>query len=234
VCQDLAGSLEEGVGVDVIIIDFTKDFDLVRHELLIMKLSSPGVDESVVVWVREFLVGRKQRVRVGGQLSKEAKLTSGVPKSRILAPLLFLVYVNDIWRNIGSSIGLFGDDCIIYRNVTNIKDIEKLQSYLDTLGALAAENGMKINPGKSTAIRFTRARVKNQLSYSPCDQKILEASSYKYLRVILISDLNWVDHVNYIAQIAWKALHSVIRVLKKGNRNLAWKAIRDSLRRSCY
>jgi len=126
VCQDIAGPLDVGVGVDVITIDFSNDFYLVPLDRLIMKLSSPGVDARVVVWLREFLVSRKQRVRVGGQLSKEVKLTSNVPQGSLLGPLLFLVYVNDIWRNIVSSIRLFVDDCIIYRNVTIINDIEKL------------------------------------------------------------------------------------------------------------
>jgi len=56
---------------------------------------------------------------------------------------------------------------------------------------------MKINPVKSRAIRFTRAQVKNPLGYSLGAQKIPEASSCKYLGIILRSDLNWVDHVNY-------------------------------------
>jgi len=87
------------------------------------------------------------------------------------------------------------------------------------LGEWAIENGTKINPGKSKTIRFTRDRVKNPLGYYHGDQKLLEASSCKYLGVILRSDLNWVDQVNYTAQKAWKALHFVMRVLKKGNRN---------------
>jgi len=53
------------------------------------------------------------------------------------------------------------------------------------LGEWAVENGMKINPGKRKAIRFTTARVKNPLDYSLSDQKILEASSCKYLGIIL-------------------------------------------------
>ena len=77
---------------------------------------------------------------------------------------------------------------------------------------------MKINPGKSKAIRFTTAPFKNLLGYCLGDQKIPEASNCKYLGIILCSDLNWVDQVNYKAQKTWKALHFVMRVLKKGNR----------------
>ena len=98
--QDIADSLGEGVGIDAIIIDFPKAFDLVPHDRLLTKLAVSAVDSRAVVWVREFLVGRTQRARVGGQLSKEVKVTSGVPQGSVLGLLLFLVYVNDIWRNI--------------------------------------------------------------------------------------------------------------------------------------
>ena len=125
------------------------------------------------------------------------------------------MYLNDIWRNIDSSIRLFADDCTIYRKITNKNDIEKLQKDLDTLGEWAAENGVKVSPGKSKAIEFARARVKNPLDYSLGDQRIPEKSSCKYLGIILRSGLNWVDQVNYRAQKAWKALHFVMRVQKR-------------------
>ena len=90
----------------------------------------------VGVWVSDFLVGRTQRVRLGGQLCKEVKVNSGVPQGSILGPLLFLVYVNVIWRYIDSSIRLFADKCIIYRKKKNTNDIEYLQNDLNTLGAM--------------------------------------------------------------------------------------------------
>ena len=96
VCQNIADALDEGVGTDAIIIDFSKAFDLVPHDRLLTKLAASGVDSTVVVCVREFLVGRTKRVRVRGQLSKEVKITSGVPQGSALGPLLILVYVNDI------------------------------------------------------------------------------------------------------------------------------------------
>ena len=67
-------------------------------------------------------MGCAQSVRIGRKLSKEVKVTSDVPQGGVLCPLLFPVYVNDIWRNIDSNIRLFVDDCIMYRKITNKKD----------------------------------------------------------------------------------------------------------------
>jgi len=59
---------------------------------------------------KEFLLGRLQGIGVEGKLSKEVRVTSGVPQESVLGPLLFLAYVNDICRNTESNIRLFADD----------------------------------------------------------------------------------------------------------------------------
>jgi hypothetical protein len=117
VCQDIADTLDKGDRMDAIIVDFSKAFDLVPHCRLLVKIANSGVDTRVVVWIREFLTGRMQRVRVGGELSDEARVTSGVPQGSVLGPLLFLAYVNDIGRNIESNIRLFADDCDLQKNI---------------------------------------------------------------------------------------------------------------------
>jgi len=63
---------------------------------------------------------------------------------------------------------------VIYRKILNIKDVQKLQTDLDRLGDWAEGNEMKINPNKSKALSFTRARVKDPLNYFLGDKRFLK------------------------------------------------------------
>ena len=125
VCKDIADCIDKGDKIDAVIISFSKAFDSVPHGRLLTKIAKSGVDSRVVVWIREFLLGRRQRVRVEGQISEEVRVTSGVPQGSALGPLLFLAYVNVIWRDMESAIRLFADDRVIYRKIINNADMER-------------------------------------------------------------------------------------------------------------
>ena len=60
VCQDNADSPDNGDRIGAIIVDFSKAFDLVPHGRLLVKFANSGVDSRIVVWIRDFLVGRTQ------------------------------------------------------------------------------------------------------------------------------------------------------------------------------
>ena len=113
-----------------------------------------------------------------------------------------------------STINRFAEGCVIYRKMIHNGDMEKSQKDLDRREEWAVENAMKINPSKSKVIPLTRARVKDPLNYSLLGTLIPEASSYKYLGIILRSNLIWADQVNYTVKKAWKALHFKMRILK--------------------
>ena len=80
-------------------------------------------------------------------------VTSGVPQGSVLGPLIFLIYINDINKNvISSSIGLFADDCVIYKATDTKEGCILLQKDLDTLSQWAQ---MHFNINKCILLRFT-------------------------------------------------------------------------------
>jgi len=93
-----------------------------------------------IVRVKEFLLGRSQRVRLNWQIYEEIGVISGVPQGSILGPVLFLACVNDIWRNTNSNIRLFTEYYITYRIITDRSDIAKLQTDLNGLREWVVEN----------------------------------------------------------------------------------------------
>jgi len=79
---------------------------------------------------------------------------------------------------------------------------------------------MKINRGKSKAVSFIQTRVKERIRYYYGDQLIPETSSFKYLGIIISSDLNWAEHVNYTLRKSWKVINFIKRIHKKGNNTM--------------
>ena len=87
-------------------------------------------------------------------------------------------------------------------------------------------NGFKSKQKQSSKLH--KSYVKERIRFYFGDQLILKASRFKYFGIIICSDLNWTDHVNYTVRNAWKALHFMMRVQKKGNNNtkrLAYTAV---------
>ena len=115
--QDLAQSLNKKLQVDMIILDFSKAFDTVPHNRLLNKLDRYGIRNKTHTWISNFLKYRKQRVVIGGEHSTWTQVMSGVPQGTVLGPLLFLTYINDLPNHIHSSIRLFADDCVLYREI---------------------------------------------------------------------------------------------------------------------
>ena len=77
-------------------LDFSKAFNSIPHERLIIKLSSLGIKGKTLRWIPTFLTNRKEVVVVDGACSKPADMVSGVPQGSCLGPILFLAYINDI------------------------------------------------------------------------------------------------------------------------------------------
>ena len=96
--------LESGRNVDVIYIDFAKAFDKVDYLVTMKKLKGMGISGKLGRWIHAFLTNRKQAVVVNGTKSMPADVKSGVPQGSVLGPLLFLVLIGDIDREVATDL----------------------------------------------------------------------------------------------------------------------------------
>nr|VZI51643.1 unnamed protein product [Spirometra erinaceieuropaei] len=128
-------ALEKGFEVDVVYIDFRKAFDTVPHQRLLHKLSDIGIRGDLLNWIRAFLVGRKQRVCIGDDMSEWVNVTSGVPQGSVLGPLLFILYVNDSLQELDCGKIMFADDVKLWQVIKGPTDQTSLQDNLHRLQA---------------------------------------------------------------------------------------------------
>ena len=152
---DLALNRNHGQ-TDVIIMDFAKAFDNVPHRRLLYKLDNYGIRGSTHKWITSWLSGRFQKVVLNGQTSDPVPVLSGVPQGSVLGPVLFLIFINDIPENIRSSVRLFADDCVLYRNIESPTDCQILKDDLNSLAQWEADWQMKFNVAKCHSMRVTR------------------------------------------------------------------------------
>ena len=90
------------------------------HDGLIYILKQNGISGKLLKLFENYLHNRKQRVVLNGSNSDYSLIESGVPQGSVLGPLLFLIYINDLERNIKSNIKFFADDPMLFSIVKDL------------------------------------------------------------------------------------------------------------------
>ncbi|KAF2347812.1 Reverse transcriptase domain [Trinorchestia longiramus] len=112
-------------------IDLQKVFDEVPHERLMAKVEAHGIRGNYSRWIRNWLTARTQRVVIHDQSSDSTRITSGVPQGSVLGPLLFIIYINDLYIGI-SKINKFADDTKVCHRAFTERDRVTIQSDFDS------------------------------------------------------------------------------------------------------
>ena len=218
----IQSNIDAGLYSCGVFIDLKKAFNTVDHIILLNKLSHYGIRGIINDWLAPYLTDRTQTTQVEASISSKGKILFGFPQVSVLGPLLFLIYVNDIYR-VSSKLNfyLFADDTnILYAN-NNLKSLESVvNEELRKVCEWLNTNKLSLNTSKSNFVIFHPFQRKPDynvtLKMYDNDLKILtslERKHYvKYLGVLIDSHLSWRYHIEYISSKISKGVGIIARL----------------------
>jgi hypothetical protein len=197
--NDWTLAIKNRQSIIVAYIDYSKAFDCVTREKLLIKLSAYGITGNLLKWIDSFLSNRTQRTRVGSSLSDIVYLTSGVVQGSVIGPLLFLLFINEISELLccdRCTCKLYADDVKLYTAVFLNEDTALLQNKLDVLFEWSSAWQLNISTSKCATMQI------NTLPGCPdlCLNNIAlsNVKEFKDLGVVIDNNLKFTSHVNYV------------------------------------
>ena len=139
--------------IDIVYFDFAKVFDTVNRDILLRKLRHKF---EMLKFLCNYLRDRKQRVSLSNIFSDTLAVQSGVPQGSILGPLLFVLFIIDIYENLSveTKASLYADDTKIWRQMNTYNDCNALQNDITILECWCRRNKMKFHPNKCKVLQI--------------------------------------------------------------------------------
>ena len=191
--------------VDCIYLDLKKAFDRVPHKRLLYKLKQyGGVGGSMLVWMKNYLEGRQMRTVIRDKVSRWREVVSGVPQGSVLAPIMFLIYVNDMPEGINSYINMFADDAKLMKRIISEDSCRELQCDLDKLYDWSQIWKMDFNANKCHVLEMGRSEKRPRGEYSMGNETINKAKDERDLGVTVQDDLSPEMHIKKIVGATYR------------------------------
>lgn len=168
------------------LLDLSKAFDSISHDILINKLEYYGIRNEQLSFFKSYLCGRLHMVCVGDQYSSLQEVLAGVPQGSVLGPLLFVLYVNDLPINLNCTTILYADDTsLIVRDNCLANVLSNTDGVVDTANVWFKSNLLKVNENKTEQIIFSLRNIEKEHS-----------KAVKLLGITLDYKLVWDEHTN--------------------------------------
>ena len=184
-------------------IDFSKAFDRVDHNILLEKLSNFNVPPILLNWCANFHEHRYFRVKMGKIKSDWKEINAGVPQGTILAPLFFLIMINDLTTTL--PLYKYVDDCTAYEVVSRPTNYTMLQTDLNIVNTWTEINNMHLNIKKTKEFRISFLKTPLEIDQLTINNISLDiVQSFKLLGITISSDLTWnihVDNIQYVLKL---------------------------------
>lgn len=211
---DVCLGFDRNLPTVAVMLDVSKAFDALDHQILLYKLEYIGVRGLGLSWVRDYLRNRAQRVTINQSFSNFQVTNCGVPQGSILGPLLFSIYMNDLHASIThSKVIQYADDTSIYLTGNRSEIIRLLNYDIEQLRNWFCANKLLLSASKTTAIEFSKPTFigldDSRLKID--DAEIVLELSVKLLGIFLDSELNWSTHIDYVHSKLSSALYGLNR-----------------------
>ena len=189
--ENLLDSRDKGKATCAILVDLSKAFDSVNHDVLIFKLSRYGIRGPALLLLRSYLSNRKQFVNSNNLNSNFANIEVGVPQGSVLGPLLFLLHINDLQNITKLKLLNFADDTLLYTTIDNDNNPGNfINDELSKVDTWLTHNQLKPNLNKTKYMLFLPRSKKfksleNLKLYLNSDIEIERVHQYKYLGLVI-------------------------------------------------